>query len=290
MFKTLVRSAIKNASLRSYCTPQIVESTMIDGVQTLTESAAPILQPVHNTYLEFQKQLPRQVWIENMTTTNVQRNGIKELHPDVFAATPRIDIIHRNVIWQRKYQFVSFNHAPNRAEKPGGGRKPWPQKGQGRARAGSIRSPIFMHGGRAHGPRNPKSYYFMLPFYVRVAGLTSMLSAKLAQDDLHIVDDLEIPTEDPEYIKNLAEERKWGPSVLFVNHEDIVPEKIAIATDRIGYFNIMPTYGLNVYSMLKHSSLIMTAKAVDMIEERILYQQNRQNTNTVTKTKLVHRR
>lgn len=289
MFKTLVCSALKNASLRSYSTSQIVESTMVDGVQTISE-CAPILMPVTDKYLEYQKQWPRQAWIENMTTTNVQRKGIMELHPDVFAATPRIDIIHRNVIWQRKYKFVSFAQAPSRSEKPGGGRKPWPQKGQGRARHGSIRSPLFVHGGRAHGPRNPTSYYFMLPFYVRVAGLTSMLSAKLAQDDLHIVDDLEIPTDNPEYIKCLADERKWGPSVLFINHEDIVPENIAIATDRIGYFNIMPTYGLNVYSMLKHSSLIMTAKAVKMIEERILYQQHRQNTHIVTKTKLVHRK
>lgn len=260
---------------------------MVDGVQMVADSTAPILMPVTDKYLELQKQVPRQVWIENMTTTTVQRKGLKELHPDVFAATPRIDIIHRNVIWQRKYQFVSFNQAPSRAEKPGGGRKPWPQKGTGRARHGSIRSPLFLHGGRAHGPRNPTSYYFMLPFYVRVAGLTSMLSAKLAQDDLHIVDDIEIPTEDPAYLQAMAEERKWGPSILFVNHEDIVPEKIAIATDRIGYYNIMPTYGLNVYSMLKHNSLIMTAKAADMIEERILYQQNRQNSFNVTKTKTV---
>lgn len=260
---------------------------MVDGVQIFADSTAPILMPVTDKYLELQKQVPRQVWIENMTTTTVQRKGLKELHPDVFAATPRIDIIHRNVIWQRKYQFVSFNHAPSRAEKQGGGRKPWPQKGQGRARHGSVRSPLFLHGGRAHGPRNPTSYYFMLPFNVRVAGLTAMLSAKLAQDDLHIVDDLEIPTEDPAYIHALAEERKWGPSILFVNHEDIVPEKIAIATDRIGYYNIMPTYGLNVYSMLKHNSLIMTTQAADMIQERILYQQNRQNPFNVTKTKTV---
>lgn len=286
MFKTLLRAALKNASIRSYSTAQIVESTMIDGVQTFSESA-PILLPVIDKYLELQKQVPRQVWIENMTTTNVQHKGIQELHPDVFAATPRIDIIHRNVIWQQKYQCVSFKQVPSRSEMPGGGRKPWPQKGQGRARHGSIRSPLFLNGGRAHGPRDPTSYYFMLPFYVRLAGLTSMLSAKLAQDDFHIVNDLEIPTEDPEYIKCLAEERKWGPSVLFVNHEDIVPEKIAIATDCIGYMNIMPTYGLNVYSMLKHNTLIMTTKAVKMIEERILYQQNRQNTFNVTKTKMV---
>lgn len=266
MLKTLVKSVIQNVSSRN-----------------LSTSAEATFVPVINKYLQQQNQLPRQVWIENMTTTNVQRKGLMELHPTVFAATPRIDIIHRNALWQRKYQFVSFNQAPSRSEKPGGGRKPWPQKGQGRARHGSIRSPLFLHGGRAHGPRNPTSYYYMLPFYVRVAGLTSTLSVKLAQDDLHIVDDLEIPTEDPQYIKTLVEERKWGPSVLFINHEDIVPRNIAIATDSIGYFNIMPAYGLNVYSMLKHNTLVMTIKAAEHIQERILYQYNRRETFTVTK-------
>lgn len=57
----------------------------------------------------------------------------------------------------------------------------------------------------------------MLPFYTRVHGLTSTLSVKLAQDDLHIVKDLEIPTDDKDYIKNLIEERNWGPSVLIVD-------------------------------------------------------------------------
>lgn len=265
-----MRSLGQNVLVRNYCT-------------SLVSATQPTLLPVIEKYLEKQNQLPRQVWIENMTTTDVQRTGLMELHPDVFAATPRIDIIHRNVIWQRKYRFVSFAHAPTRAEKPGGGRKPWPQKGQGRARHGSIRSPLFMHGGRAHGPRNPTSYYFMLPFDLRVAGLTSTLSAKLAQDDLHIVDDLEIPTEDPEYIRSLVDERKWGPAVLFINHEDIVPRNIAIATDSIGYLNIMPAYGLNVYSMLKHNTLIMTAKAAEHIQERILYQLNRLDIFSVAK-------
>lgn len=153
----------------------------------------------------------------------------------------------------------------------------------GKARHGSVRSPLFKHGGRAHPPRSPTTYYFMLPFYSRIAGLTSLLSAKLAQDDLHIVDDIEIPVEDPEYIKTLVTERKWGPSALFINFEDIVPRNIAIATDQIGYLNIMPSYGLNVYAMLKHDTLILTVKAIEHIQERLLYQLNRLDQNTITK-------
>lgn len=77
--------------------------------------------------------------------------------------------------------FQCFEHAQSRAEMRGGGRKPWPQKGLGRARHGSIRSPLFYKGGAAHGPRSPKTYFYMLPFHKRVLGLTSTLSIKLAQ-------------------------------------------------------------------------------------------------------------
>lgn len=264
MLKSLISTVLQNATSRAYCT-------------------SPVLMPVLTKFLDKTNLVPRQVWIENMDTTEVQRKGIMELHPSVFAREPRIDIIHRNAIWQQKYKYVSFSWTPNRAEKRGGGRKPWPQKGQGRARHGSNRSPIFKDGGKAHGPRNPTTHYFMLPFYVRVDGLRATLSAKLAQDDLHIVDDVEIPTDDPEYIRSLVNERKWGPSALFVTLEDVVPRNIAVATNGIGYYNIMPAYGLNVYSMLKHDTLILTTKAVEHIQERILYNLNRLDQTSLTK-------
>lgn len=159
----------------------------------------------------------REVWVENLDTEEEEKLSILKLHPKIFAATPRIDIIHLNLHWQRSYRFVSFSHSKTRNEKRGGGRKPWPQKGLGKARHGSIRSPLFRGGGRAHGPRSPTTHFFMLPFYTRVLGLTSTLSVKLAQDDLHVVRDLEIPTDDADYIKSLIEKRNWGPSVLIID-------------------------------------------------------------------------
>lgn len=160
---------------------------------------------------------PREVWIENLDSVEEKKLGLFELHPLVYAAVPRIDIIHRNVDWQKKYRWVSWAHTKTRAEVRGGGRKPWPQKGLGRARHGSIRSPLFRGGGIAHGPRSGKTHFFMLPFHLRIQGLTSTLSAKLAQDDLHIVKDLELPSDEPEYLAQLIEGRNWGPSVLIVD-------------------------------------------------------------------------
>lgn len=113
----------------------------------------------------------------------------------------------------------------------------------GKARHGSIRSPLWRKGGRAHGPRSPTTHFYMLPFYKRVHGLTSMLTVKLAQDDLHIVTDLEIPSEEASYIEDIIDQRKWGPSVLLVDDTDFMPRNISIATATIKHVNLMPVYG-----------------------------------------------
>lgn len=88
----------------------------------------------------------------------------------------------------------------------------------GRARHGSIRSPIWINGGAAKGPRGPKTYFYMLNLYDRLKGLRATLSMKFAQDDLKIVDSLDgLPTDDPGFLLDLVDKRVWGPSVLFVD-------------------------------------------------------------------------
>ncbi|KAJ8948199.1 hypothetical protein NQ318_010475 [Aromia moschata] len=121
----------------------------------------------------------------------------------------------------------------------------------------------------------------MLPFYTRVLGLTSMLSVKLAQDDLHVVDNLEIPTDEESFITELIKGRNWGPSVLFVDDTDIMPRNITAATDTIKHVNLMPVYGLNVWSMLKHDTLILTRSAVDLIEDKLLTHLHKNDTKAV---------
>ncbi|XP_044732578.1 39S ribosomal protein L4, mitochondrial [Chrysoperla carnea] len=220
-------------------------------------------------------EAPRQVWIENFDTIDEQKLGIMDLHPDIFAEMPRIDVIHQNVKWQRLYKWVCYAHTKVRSEVRGGGRKPWPQKGSGRSRHGSIRSPLWRGGGVAHGPRSPTPHFYMLPFYTRVLGLTSTLSVKLAQDDLHVVNNLNIPTDETKFIEELFESRNWGPSALIIDDTDIMPRNITVATDTIKHVNLMPVYGLNVYSMLKHNTLILTVAAVQKLEQQLLYHLNR---------------
>lgn len=259
----------------------LLQGTLEQQSSDETTSIPAILRPplplITSRQLAFPPKFktPRQTWVSNMDTVEEEKLGLIDLHPDVFAEKPRVDLMHANVRWQRMYRHVSYAHTKVRYEVRGGGKKPRPQKGTGRSRHGSIRSPIWKGGGVVHGPRSPTTYFYMLDFDSRVNGLRATLSAKLAQDDLHVVDSLELPTGDPAYLEKLVEERGWGPAVLFIDDTDYMPLNITAASDPYGHFNLMPVYGLNVYSMLKHQTLVLTLAAVERIEERLLFHLHR---------------
>uniref|UniRef100_A0A5F9CJK3 Large ribosomal subunit protein uL4m n=1 Tax=Oryctolagus cuniculus TaxID=9986 RepID=A0A5F9CJK3_RABIT len=89
---------------------------------------------------------PVQAWVESLRGYEQERVGLAELHPDVFATAPRLDVLHQVAVWQKNFKRISYAKTKTRAEVRGGGRKPWQQKGSGRARHGSIRSPIWRGG------------------------------------------------------------------------------------------------------------------------------------------------
>ncbi|ESN98567.1 hypothetical protein HELRODRAFT_101733 [Helobdella robusta] len=213
---------------------------------------------------------PRQAWLETLSTKDGKKLGLIDLHSDIFGVFPRVDVLWQNVIWQQTYRKIDYRIAKNRAEMRGGGHKPWPQKGTGRARHGSIRSPIFIGGGKVHGPRGPTSYFYMLPHCIRLLGLKVALSVKYAQGDLHVVDSLELPSPEPEYLEEVIEAKGWGLSVLFIDNKDIIPKNIAIATSKIDSYNVMPSYGLNVYSLLKHETVVFTLDSLLDVEGKLL--------------------
>lgn len=114
----------------------------------------------------------------------------------------------------------------------------------------------------------------MLPFYTRVLGLTSALTVKFAQDDLHVVNNLDIPSDEPGYLEDLVFERNWGPSVLFVDTHDIMPRNITLATDRLKHINLMPAYGENL-GKLETRSLIIDWFPLCFRIERLQYAETR---------------
>ncbi|XP_065097682.1 large ribosomal subunit protein uL4m [Paramisgurnus dabryanus] len=214
---------------------------------------------------------PSQTWLHSLGSHDSEPLGVVDLHPDVFSVPVRLDILHAVEVWQRNFQRISHAKVKSRAEVSGGGRKPWKQKGSGRARHGSIRAPQWRGGGVSHGPRGPTSYYYMLPMKVRVQGLKIALTSKLAQDYLHIVDTLDIPTPDPNYLLDLIKHRQWGDSVLIVDVNEEFSENMLKATDNLKTVNVIPAIGLNVHSMLKHESLILTLETVKFLEKKLLW-------------------
>ena len=99
--------------------------------------------------------------------------------------------------------------------------------------------------------------YRQLQYFDRVAGLCVMLTAKLAQNDLKIVKDLEsFESDDPKDLEEALSERAWGPSALLVDTVDVFPKNISLAAHTLGHVNLLPVYGLNVHSMVKHETLV----------------------------------
>ncbi|KAG8441317.1 hypothetical protein GDO86_006883 [Hymenochirus boettgeri] len=248
-----------------------------DGPNKIQRPPVDLSQPVLRTCkVPIPSHLsPKPVWLESLKHPDDQQLGLVQLHPDVFNVPPRIDILHQVITWQKNFKRISYAKVKTRAEVRGGGRKPWQQKGSGRARQGSIRSPLWRGGGVSHGPRGPTSYYYMLPMKLRVLGLKIALTTKLAQDDLHVIDSMDISTPDPQYLIDLVKHRQWGESVLIVDVDETLPENIFNATINLKKINVIPAIGLSVYSMLKHDTVVLTVSAVDFLEERLLWQDSR---------------
>uniref|UniRef100_A0A914N0G6 Large ribosomal subunit protein uL4m n=1 Tax=Meloidogyne incognita TaxID=6306 RepID=A0A914N0G6_MELIC len=140
-----------------------------------------------------------EAWVTSLDEIYNRNYDIIQLHPDIFRVTPRLDILHRNIAWQTTYKNLVLTRMLTRAEMPGGGRKPWPQKRMGRAQAGSIRAPHFIRGGFVHKVRGPLTRFYMLPYSIRIHGLRVALTIKHVQDDLIIVDDFDsLASPDPQ--------------------------------------------------------------------------------------------
>merc|ERR1711868_32601 len=245
------------------------QTQLINRYTSTHTSAIPKLELTGNT-LETVKSLPvKQAWLEELDTSRHNKLGILNLNSDIFGAFPRTDILWWNIHWQKNYRKINYDFLPNRGELKGGGRKPWPQKGSGRARHGSNRSPLWIKGGKTFGPRGPESKFFMLKQTMRVKGLKVALSVKYAQDNLHIVKSLDLSSDDPSYLTSLIESKEWGLSVLFVDTVDIMEGNFANALNGTPSYNVMPVYGLNVHSMLKHETLVLTEAALREIESKL---------------------
>lgn len=151
-----------------------------------------------------------------------------------------------------------------RSEVSGGGRKPWKQKGTGRARAGSSRSPIWRGGGIAFGV-NPRDYGFKMNKKERVLALKSALSDKLANKELVIIDEIKLNSLKTKEIKDIMVNLKLDGKTLFVTEED--NENLYMATRNLGYAYTILAEEINVYDIVNADKLVLDEKALNKIEE-----------------------
>lgn len=187
-----------------------------------------------------------------------------DLDDNVFGAEVKGHLLHTIVRYQLAKRRQGTHAVKGRAEVRGGGKKPFRQKGTGRARAGTIRSPIWRGGGTVFGP-TPRSYAFKLNKKVRRAALASALSKRTEDNNLIVLDKIEFGEIKTKQVIGFM--KTFGlEDMLLVCSAD---EKVQKSARNLPGVTVLPPEGLNVYDVLLRSNLVMTEDAVKFITERL---------------------
>lgn len=202
-----------------------------------------------------------QLAVYNMTGKKVSD---VEISDSVFGIKPNNAIMHAMVVNYLANQRQGTQSTLTRTEVAGGGRKPWRQKGTGRARQGSIRAPQWYHGGVALGPK-PRSYRYTLNKKVRRLAMLSAFSTKAQDGNMIIVDSIETSEFRTKTIVKMLEDLKITGKALIVMPE--TNEKIVKSAANIPGVKTTLVNTLNVYDILNHDTFIIAKDAVDKIEE-----------------------
>jgi len=200
-----------------------------------------------------------------VTTLDNKKSGDIEVADSVFAVEPRRDILARVVNWQLAKRRAGTHQTKTISDVSGTTKKPFRQKGTGRARAGSLRATQYRGGGIAHGPVS-RDHSFALPKKVRKLGMRSALSAKQAEGKLVVIDDATGETKTKELAKKLAA-LGWK-SVLIIGGSAL-DEGFARAARNIPNVDVLPEQGANVYDILRRDTLVLTKAAVESLEARL---------------------
>ena len=187
-----------------------------------------------------------------------------ELNEKIFGIEPNENIVHEVLINYLANQRQGTQSTKTRAEVRGGGRKPWRQKGTGRARQGSIRAPQWIKGGIALGPK-PRSYRYSVNKKERQLAIRSVLSSKVLENQLKVVDKLELSEiKTKSMVKAFADLKLEGKTLV------ILPEKnlnVEASTRNIKDAKSILANNINVYDLLKYTNLVLTLDTVKKLEE-----------------------
>jgi large subunit ribosomal protein L4 len=199
-------------------------------------------------------------------TLDAKTEGDITLNDDVFGVEPRADILHRVVTWQLTNRRGPARAARERSEVNRTGKKFGRQKGGGTARHGDRRAPIFIGGGKAHGPR-ARVFVSSLNKKVRALGLKMALSSKAKDGKLIVVDNLDVKEGKTRELHERLGKLGFGKTALVIDG-DALNVSFARASSNLGSINLLPAVGANVYDIMRHETLVLTRAAVEKLEAR----------------------
>ena len=199
-------------------------------------------------------------------TLDAKAGGDIELNDDVFGVEPRADILHRVVTWQLENRRAPARAARERSDVARTGKKFGRQKGGGTARHGDRKAPIFIGGGKAHGPR-ARTFGHSLNKKIRALGLKMALSDKALGGKLLVVDSLDLADAKTKVLVGQLSKLELGNRALFIDGE-AVSNSFSQASANIVGVNALPAIGANVYDIIRADTLVLTRAAVEKLEAR----------------------
>ena len=204
-----------------------------------------------------------------MTSVNLYKqdgsqNGTIDLNADIFGIEPNENAEFEAILRQRASMRQGTHAVMNRSAVSGGGKKPWRQKGTGRARQGSIRSPQFRGGGIVFGP-TPRSYKYSLPRKVRQLAIKSALSQKVLDNALVVVDALNFDAPKTKEFAGVMDNLKVAEKVLVVVTDD--DKNAALSARNLANATVVTPAGVNILSVVDSQKIVITKSALSQVEE-----------------------
>ena len=193
--------------------------------------------------------------------------GDIELNDEIFAVEPRADILHRVVTWQLVNRRAPARAARERSDVARTGKKFGRQKGGGTARHGDRRAPIFIGGGKAHGPRARDVHARASTRRSASSDCKMALSSKARDGNLVVVDNLDVNDGKTKTLREQLGKLGFGKTALVIDG-DALNVGFARASSNLESINLLPAMGANVYDIMRHDTLVLTRAAVEKLEAR----------------------
>lgn len=192
------------------------------------------------------------------------KDGSIDLNESIFGIEPNENVVFDTVIMQRASQRQGTNGVKSRGQVSGGGKKPWRQKGTGRARQGSIRSPQWVGGGVVFGP-SARSYSYHLPKKVTRLAVKSVLSEKVSEDNFVVVDSINFDAPKTKEFANLLKNLDAATKTLVVLEDN--NDNVARSAKNIPNVQVISAKGVNTLDVLNAKKVIITKAALSQVEE-----------------------